>query len=114
MYKRQDGARRDAVVIEQLLRLPGIFAGDLVHFLEHAQGTQRDVFQIADGRGHKVKGGTRGMGRLLRGGRRLGRLLARVPHARSLPPRSPNLDGSSAVVLGYAHLFLENAPRDRQ
>ena len=50
-----DGAGCDAVVVQQLLRLPGIFAGNLVGFLEHAHRPQRDVFEIADGRGHQVE-----------------------------------------------------------
>ena len=64
-----DGAGRDAVVAEQFLRLARVFAGDLIHFLQHAQGTQRDVFQIAYGRGHKIECRPDGMERLLcRGG----------------------------------------------
>jgi len=43
-----DAAGGDAVVIQELLRLASIFTGDQVNFFEHAQGTQRDVFQIPD------------------------------------------------------------------
>ena len=50
-----DRARRDAVMVQQLLRLPGIFAGNLVGFLEHPHRPQRNVFQVADGRAHQVK-----------------------------------------------------------
>ncbi len=43
-----DAAGSDAVVIQELLRLASIFTGDQVNFFEHAQRTQRDVFQISD------------------------------------------------------------------
>ena len=48
------GAGRDGVVIEQLLRLARVFAGDDVDFLQNAQGAQRDVFEIADGRSDQI------------------------------------------------------------
>ena len=48
-------AGRDAVMVEQFLRLPGIFAGNHVHFFEHAQCPQRDVLEIADRCGHEVQ-----------------------------------------------------------
>ena len=50
-----DGAGCDVVVVQQFLSLPRVFAGDDVHFFEHAQGTQRDVLQVADGGTDKVK-----------------------------------------------------------
>ena len=50
-----DGSGGDAVVIQQLLRLPGVFAGDLVGFLEHPHRPQGDVFEVANGRGHQVE-----------------------------------------------------------
>ena len=37
------------VVVEELLRVARIFAGDLVDFFEDAQRAQGHVFQIADG-----------------------------------------------------------------
>ncbi len=45
----------DAVVVQQLLGLPSVFTGDHVSFLEHADGPQRDVLEVADGRCHQVK-----------------------------------------------------------
>ena len=36
-------------VVEQLLRLAGVFAGDAVDALEHVEGAQGDVAQVADG-----------------------------------------------------------------
>ncbi len=38
----------DAVMVQQLLRVAGIFAGDLIDFLQNTQRAQGDVFQIAD------------------------------------------------------------------
>ncbi len=46
----------DAVVVEQLDGLPGIFAGDQVHFLQRVQSAQSNVFEIADGSADKVEG----------------------------------------------------------
>ena len=46
---------RDAVVIQQLLGLTCVFAGDQVDSLEHAQGAQRDVLEIADRSGDQVE-----------------------------------------------------------
>ena len=45
----------DVVVIEELQGVAGIFAGDLVHFLEDAQGAECDVLEIANGSGHEVE-----------------------------------------------------------
>jgi len=53
-----DGASVDSVVREQLLRLARVLAGDQVNLLEHAQGAQGDVLEIADWRGDKVEGRT--------------------------------------------------------
>jgi len=39
----------NVVVGEELLGVAGVLAGDLVHFLEDAEGTESDVFEIADG-----------------------------------------------------------------
>ena len=50
-----DGGLLDAVVVQQLHRLPGIFAGDEVHVLQGPQCAQRDVFQIADRCADEVK-----------------------------------------------------------
>ena len=45
------GGRANLEVVQQLLRLPGVFAGDAVYLTQHAQRPQGDVFEIADGRG---------------------------------------------------------------
>ena len=45
----------NVVVGKKLLRVAGILAGDLVHFLEDAQGAKRDVFEIADRRSDKIE-----------------------------------------------------------
>ena len=50
-----DGAGGDAVVVEQLLGLPRIFAGDHIYFLQDSHSPQSDVLQIADGRAHQVE-----------------------------------------------------------
>src|SRR5208337_2131247 len=50
-----DGARLDAVMAEQLQGLARVLAGDQVNFFEHAQGTQGDVFEVADGRGNEIE-----------------------------------------------------------
>jgi hypothetical protein len=44
-----DGASLDAVVIQQLLCVTSVFAGDEVDFVESANGAEGDVFKIADG-----------------------------------------------------------------
>ena len=45
----------DFEVREQLHRLARVFAGDHVHFLQDAQGAQRNVLEIADGRRDHVQ-----------------------------------------------------------
>jgi len=45
----------NVVVREKLLRMSRVLAGDLVDFLQDAQGAQRDVFEIADGRANEIK-----------------------------------------------------------
>jgi putative FmdB family regulatory protein len=52
----------NVVVREELLGVAGILAGDLVHFLEHADGAQRDVLEIADGRPDKIEAAGRVFG----------------------------------------------------
>ena len=49
-----DGAGSNAVMVQQFLRLPRIFAGDDIHFLQHAHCPESNVFQIADGRGDDI------------------------------------------------------------
>jgi hypothetical protein len=47
--------RSDSVMIEQLLRLTGVLAGDEINLLQHSNGAQGDVFEIADGCGDEVE-----------------------------------------------------------
>jgi hypothetical protein len=58
---------RDFVVIQELLRVAGVFAGDLAGFAQDAQGAQGDVFKIADGRSDEIKASAFGLPRGLRG-----------------------------------------------
>jgi hypothetical protein len=44
-------------VIEQLLGLPGILAGDAVRAPQHIERSQGDVLKIADGGGDQVESG---------------------------------------------------------
>src|SRR5207237_10593195 len=44
-----------SVMIEQLLRLTGVLAGDEINLLQHSNGAQGDVFEIADRRGNEVE-----------------------------------------------------------
>src|SRR5664280_2335772 len=48
------GRRVDAVMIEELLRLTGVFAGDQLDFFQGADGAKSDVFQVSDGRTNEV------------------------------------------------------------
>ena len=50
-----DGRRADVIVLQQLLRLPRVFAGNPRDFLEDTHGPERNVFQIADGGCHYEK-----------------------------------------------------------
>src|SRR5258708_4858139 len=86
-----DGAGCDAVVVEQLLRLPRIFARDYVDFLQHTYSAQCDVLKVADWCGDEIKRGACGMRGILRGGLRLGGLVG-VLHARSLSLRRARCD----------------------
>jgi hypothetical protein len=45
----------DFVMREQLLRVAGVFAGDLVSFFENAEGAERDVLEIADGSADEIE-----------------------------------------------------------
>src|SRR5262249_15453568 len=45
----------DLEMVEQLARLPRIFAGDHRGFAKHAHGAIGDVFQVADRRGDQVQ-----------------------------------------------------------
>ena len=53
------GRRGDAVVVQQLLGLASVLAGDDVCLLQHTHGAQSDVFQIADRRSHHIECGAR-------------------------------------------------------
>src|SRR6266478_803426 len=45
----------NVVVSEKLLRMPRIFAGDLIDFFQDAQRSQSDVFEIANRRPNKIQ-----------------------------------------------------------
>ena len=45
----------NVVVAEKLLRVPRVFAGNLVDFFQDAERTQGNVLKVADGRGNEVK-----------------------------------------------------------
>ena len=52
-----DSGGTDVEVVEQLLGLARVLAGDLVDRAQHTQRAQGDVFQVADGRGDEVEAG---------------------------------------------------------
>ena len=55
----------DVVMIQELQGVASIFAGDLIHFFQDAQGAEGDVLQIADWRRYQVEAAMRcgiGMG----------------------------------------------------
>ncbi len=45
----------NVVVSQKFLRMARVFAGNLIDFFEDAQGSQSDVFEIADGRANKIE-----------------------------------------------------------
>src|ERR1700739_3732151 len=47
----------NVVVAEKLLRVPRVFAGNLVDFFQDAERAQSNVLKVADGRGNEVKTG---------------------------------------------------------
>lgn len=55
----------NVVVGEEFLGVAGIFAGDLIHFLEHAEGAERNVLKITDRGADEIEaaGGRSGIGR---------------------------------------------------
>ncbi len=55
-----DGWSGDAEVVEELLGLTGVFAGDARGGAQDAKGAEGDVFQVADGRGYEVEAGCEG------------------------------------------------------
>ena len=52
-----DHRRANAEVLQQLLCFAGILARDAIGKFEHTEGTQRDVFQVADGSRDQVQAG---------------------------------------------------------
>ena len=55
-----DGGGVYAEVVEQLLGLAGVFAGDTVGALEHAERAESDVFEVADGGCDQIESGGEG------------------------------------------------------
>ena len=55
MFVVADHRRFYPKMIQQLLRLARVFAGDEVTFFEHTDRTQRDVLEIADWRSDQVE-----------------------------------------------------------
>ena len=49
----------DAVAAQQTLGVAGVFAGNAIDKLQHVQGAQADIGQIADGCGHHIQGALR-------------------------------------------------------
>jgi len=58
VFMATDGRRLNLEVVEQLLRLPRVFAGDSIHAAQHIESTQSDVAKIADGRGYEIEAGS--------------------------------------------------------
>jgi hypothetical protein len=56
----------NVIMGEELLGVAGVLAGDLVDFLEGAEGAKSDVFEIADGGADEIEA-AREVGRILRG-----------------------------------------------
>ena len=52
-----DGGGADFEVIEELLGLAGVFAGDAVGLAQDAECAEGDVFEIADGSGDEIEAG---------------------------------------------------------
>ncbi len=48
--------RNDLIACEKFFGLPGVFCGNQVNFLEGADGSQGDVFHVANGSGYYKKG----------------------------------------------------------
>ena len=51
-----DGRLADAVVVQEFRGLPGVFAGDQVHFAQQAQRAHGNVLQVSDRRGNDIEG----------------------------------------------------------
>ena len=52
-----EGRGGDPVVIQELLCLASVFARDPINALQHAQGTQRNILEVADRSGDQVESG---------------------------------------------------------
>ena len=52
-----DGGRGDGEVVEELLGLAGVFAGDAVNVFENVEGAEGDVAEVADGGGDEIEAG---------------------------------------------------------
>jgi hypothetical protein len=50
-----DSGRGDGEVVQQLLCLARVLAGDAVYPLQHVEGTDRDIAQVPNGSGYKVE-----------------------------------------------------------
>jgi hypothetical protein len=45
----------DRLVLQQFLRLPRVFARNQIRFFQHANRSQRNIFQVSDRRGHQIQ-----------------------------------------------------------
>ena len=52
----------NVVVSEELLGVAGVFAGDLIHFLEDANSAKGDVLEVANGRTNEIQAAGGGSG----------------------------------------------------
>src|SRR5579863_5554658 len=52
-----DRRRRDGEVVQELLGLTCVFAGDAIGAFENVEGTEGDVVEVADGRGDQIEAG---------------------------------------------------------
>ena len=57
------GGGGDFEVVEELLGLAGVFAGDAVDLLQDVEGAEGDVAEVADGGGDEVEAGCEGVRR---------------------------------------------------
>ena len=67
-----DGGGCNLEMVEQLLRLARVFAGDAVGAREHVEGAQGDVAEVADGRCDEIEAGGSCWSRLVRTSGRFG------------------------------------------
>ena len=57
-----DERHTDVVVFEQNATGAGVFGEHEIHRLEHAEGAEGDVFEIADGSGYEIEHGGEAVG----------------------------------------------------